>query len=609
MVGVHIDGAEPVGGGAHGGDVARVVGLARVTAALASAAGEDDVGSIITERATAVLGADSAMLAVRVGADQLRVVAQQGLTEAQRRALAVVEVAGPGPFSEAVRTAAPVTVHGRADVAARYPQYDDGSEYFSVVLPLLTGGGQALGALGFRFDERVEPLGPAELSVLLVVADMCAQTLQRLTAQAHITEQAGRLRFLADASQVLASSLDYRETLTRVAALAVPTHADWCSVEIVEDGSLRTLAVAHTDPAKVALAHELQARWPADPNAPGGAAQVARSGQSLLIEEVTEEMLVAGTRDAEHLAVARALGLRSAISVPLVAHQQVLGVLTLVSAESGRRYADADMPFVEDLGRRAALAIDNADLYTPTRRVAAELQAHLLPSLPPLPGWRTAAVYRQSGRTEVGGDFYDVVPLPDGRLATVIGDVMGRGLDAAVAGSRMRAAARVLISQDPEPAAVSRAMDRVILAEALTPLATAAYLLFDPSSDSVALVVAGHPLPLRLPVGGHPGYLMDGRSPVHGVGAVTRRSALTRFVVGDGLLLYTDGLIERRDEEIDAGLARLRAAASSLLEGPHTAGVDPTGKQLTARLAALVDKIADTERHDDIATLLLQRTA
>ena len=138
--------------------------------------------------------------------------------------------------------------------------------------------------------------------------------------------------------QALATSLDYRQTLRQVASLAVPTHADWCSVQMVDDGVLRTLAVAHVDPEKVQLAKELETRWPPDPDAPGGAAQVARTGESLLVEDVTDEMLVAAAQDEEHLRVARELGLQSAMSVPLIAKDRVLGVLTFVAAESGRRY-------------------------------------------------------------------------------------------------------------------------------------------------------------------------------------------------------------------------------------------------------------------------------
>ena len=577
----------------------RVSALAKVTAQLGHADGVAEVTSIITQRATSALGADAAVVALREG-DRLRVVDAHGLDESQRSQWSSFDVSGPGPLSEAVRTGSVVTVRGRAEILERYPHLDDGLEHSSVVLPL--SGPVAVGAVGaiaFRFDGRVEELSADELAVLQVVANMSAQTLARLDAQADAAAQQARLRFLADASQVLASSLEYRQTLTQVAALAVPDHADWCSVEIVEDGVLRTLAVAHVDPAKVELAHQLQTRWPSDPSTPRGSAQVLRTGRSLLIEEITDEMLVQGTTGPEHLHVARQLGLRSAISVPLTAHETVLGVLTLVSAESGRGYGPGDVPFVEDLGRRAAVAIDNADLYSQTRHVAARLQEALLPQrLPDLPGWDLAALYRQAGRTDVGGDFYDIMRLPDDSVVAFIGDVMGRGVDAAAAGARMRAAVRVLVAQDPHPSAVALGMDRYMAADAPTPLATVVYLHFHPATDVLDLVVAGHLPPLLLRAHGSPAYLVDAGSPVLGAGLVSRPSQRIPFAAGDSLLLYTDGLVERRAEDIDTGLDRLVAAAREHLSMPS---------MRTDALAALADSMADRERHDDVAALLVHR--
>jgi PAS domain S-box-containing protein len=170
-------------------------------------------------------------------------------------------------------------------------------------------------------------------------------------------------RFLAEASSVLAGSLDYETTLQRVADLAVPHVADWCAVEIVEEGTLRSVAVAHRDPAKVALARETRERFPPDPDAPGGLGAVIRSGTPLLIPEVTNEMLVAGARGEEHLAHLRTVGMTSLMIVPLIARDQALGTLSFALAESGRRYDANDLALAEELARRAAIAVDNARLY------------------------------------------------------------------------------------------------------------------------------------------------------------------------------------------------------------------------------------------------------
>jgi PAS domain S-box-containing protein len=181
------------------------------------------------------------------------------------------------------------------------------------------------------------------------------------------------LRFLSRASTILSSSLDYRETLASVARLAVPRLADWCVVDVVEeDGSLQQLAAEHEDPEKVALARILQERYPADPEAPYGVHQVVRTGEPELVPEIPESSLDDVARDEEHRALLRELGLRSYMVVPLVARGRMLGAISLVAAESGRRYGEEDLELAEDLARRAALAVDNARLYEETQRELAE---------------------------------------------------------------------------------------------------------------------------------------------------------------------------------------------------------------------------------------------
>jgi PAS domain S-box-containing protein len=181
------------------------------------------------------------------------------------------------------------------------------------------------------------------------------------------------LRFLSEASAELTSSLDYRATLASMARLAVPYLADWCAVDILEeDGSTRRLAVEHEDPEKVACAHELERRYPPDPNAPQGVTQVLRTGRPEFHPEIPDEMLVAAARDPEHLRLMREIGTTSAMIVPLVARGRTLGAITLASAESGRRYEEEDLELAEELARRAALAVDNAQLYDEAQKEITE---------------------------------------------------------------------------------------------------------------------------------------------------------------------------------------------------------------------------------------------
>jgi PAS domain S-box-containing protein len=180
-------------------------------------------------------------------------------------------------------------------------------------------------------------------------------------------------RFLARASAVLSSSLDYHGTLASVARLAVPTLADWCAVDILEeDGHPRRLAVEHPDPEKVRLAYELERRYPPDPDAPRGLYQVLRSGESEMMAEIPEELVEQAARDEQHRELLRKLDLRSYMVVPLVTRGRTLGAISLISAESGRRYGEADLQLAEELARRAAFAVDNARLYEEAQKEIAE---------------------------------------------------------------------------------------------------------------------------------------------------------------------------------------------------------------------------------------------
>jgi PAS domain S-box-containing protein len=174
-------------------------------------------------------------------------------------------------------------------------------------------------------------------------------------------------RFLADASATLAAVVDYESTLQKVARLAVPFFADWCTVDMLDEGgTLRRLAVAHVDPSKVELAHELHRRYPPDPSEPRGTWDIIRTGRSKLVE-ISDDLLAATVTEADFLRILRELGLRSYMGVPLAVRDRILGVITFIAAESGRRYEAADLVVAEDLAHRAAVAIENARLYQAVR--------------------------------------------------------------------------------------------------------------------------------------------------------------------------------------------------------------------------------------------------
>ena len=286
------------------------------------------------------------------------------------------------------------------------------------------------------------------------------------------------------------------------------------------------------------------------------------------------------------------------MAVPLVARNRVLGVITWVAGDQGRRFDEQDLAFAEDLARRAAVAIDNAQLHTELREMAIRLQRAVLPAaMPRVEGWEVAAHYSPAGHLDAGGDFYDVIPLDGGRLAMFIGDVMGRGVSAAAAMAQMRAAIRALVAVDPEPGAVLTRLDKVFDLYEMNQLVTMVYAVIDPSRDEVTLANAGHPPPLRLRDDGSAEQLAVAEDVLLGVGPVERTTVTLPFFAGDALLAFTDGLIERRNEDIDAGQRRLLAAVE---RSGH-----PTTDSTT--LDALVTEVSDPQRDDDVAVLVVRR--
>lgn len=194
---------------------------------------------------------------------------------------------------------------------------------------------------------------------------------QRDVTERRLAEEAQR--FLSEASDVLASSLDYRATLANVARLAVPTLADWCAVDVLgEDGVIERLAVTHQDPEKVALAYQLQERYPSDPDSRRGVYQVLRTGEPEIVPEIPPEIIEEAAHDREHLEIIKELGLRSYMVVPLLARGRTLGAISFVAAESGRIYRQSDLEFARELARRAALAVDNAKLFEEAGRELSE---------------------------------------------------------------------------------------------------------------------------------------------------------------------------------------------------------------------------------------------
>jgi PAS domain S-box-containing protein len=407
-------------------------------------------------------------------------------------------------------------------------------------------------------------------------------------------------RLLAEAGRELSSSLDYEQTLQKVAQLAVPELADWCGVAMRGEGDvLDQVAVAHVDPAKVALAREFGERYPARLSDTGGAAEVIRSGQAQRVEELTDDILAASALADEQLALVRELEMRSVIIVPLaVAGGPPIGAMTLVMAESGRIFDVDDLELAEELGRRAATAVENARLYTERSRIATTLQQSLLPpELPEIPGFRVASLYRAAGeQNDVGGDFYDAFAVPSGWMV-LVGDVAGRGTEAAALTSlsryTLRAAGRLL----DDPVAALAQLNEALRERPRMALVTVCCALVRDVDGTVRadVVLAGHPPAYH--VRGGVAQPVGVPAPFLGVYEDGWQVQPVMLHPGDLLVFYTDGVIDTVGETERFGEARL----ARTLAGASGAG------DAVARIEHAVSRFADGPQVDDTAVLAIER--
>jgi serine phosphatase RsbU (regulator of sigma subunit) len=396
----------------------------------------------------------------------------------------------------------------------------------------------------------------AFLAVALVVAYLEA-------ASAAAGEGRKRLAFLAEANDLLSSSLDLDRTLGAVARLAVPGLADWCAIHTFNpDGTELRFEVAHADPEKTEEVRDLAHRYPpdlADRTSP--LTRVLSTGQPVFIPRVTDELLGGAARDEEHLRRIRSLGLRSAIVVPLQARGRVVGAMTMATAESRRRYRRADVAFVEQLARSAATAMENARLYRESTAVAQTLQRSLLPAdLPDIPGVEVAARYRAATEgTLVGGDFYDLFETGQGDWVTVVGDVCGKGAEAAALTGLVRHTIRAVSVREQAPSRVLRQVNRQILRGRVDRFCTAMVGRIRPNEESIRFTVscAGHPAPLVY----RPGRTVESTDcegtllGVFGDPELVDRSL--ELYPGDTVVLYTDGVVERFERAGRGGDAHL----------------------------------------------------
>ena len=536
--------------------------LQELTTALSREITPERTIDVLLEQAVAGLGADAGAVGLLDrGSQEVVLAGTTGYSESALRGWNRFPLAAETPMGDAIKRNEPVWTMSPGELASRYPAVGSAERFSALATIPLAVDGIPFGAVSLsfvasrRFDRE-------DRAFLAAAVQQAAHSLERARLYEASRLAAERLSFLAEASELLARSLDPDEALRQLAELAVQRFADWCGVELVEEsGALRSVAVAHADPRRVELAQELRARYPVDPHSATGVAGVIRSGESELHTEISDDALVAAARDPEHLRLMREIGLRSAMVVPLTARGRTIGALTLVAAESGRLFDQVDLDLAEDLARRAALAIDNSMLFRREHEAAVILQRSLLPeSLPEVEGLRFAARYEPAAPgLEVGGDWYEVVRSDDGTIGLTIGDVAGRGIRAASVMGRIRPALRGLIANGHRPAQAMERLDSLIKEADRPEMTTVFHLRYDPSDASGEYVRAGHPPGLLRHPDGRVVELRGGGSPPVGVlDGIRFQADRVEVPAGSLLLLYTDGLIERRGDDLMAALERLK---------------------------------------------------
>src|SRR3954452_10612682 len=408
-----------------------------------------------------------------------------------------------------------------------------------------------------------------------------------------------RARYLARASAALGSSLDLQDTLDTIAQMAVPEVADWAFVELVQgDGSIARVAMAHADPALDEIARAYDARYPLDPDAPAGSAAVIRTGEPELVAEIAEDFYAGVTADEEQLRILRGMGFRSYVIVPLIARGRVIGDLALAYSGSGRHYGIEDLEMLRALADACAMAIDNARMFGEQQATARTLQQSLLPrDLPSIDGLELAARYRPyGGGGEVGGDFYDVFPVPGG-WALAIGDVSGKGTAAAATTALLRHTLRIAAHVERTPGGALRRLDDALLREPTDERLASAACAFVrpvPGGAEVVLASAGHPPPLVRRADGsvettvRPGTLLGalpGPPPT---------DATIALGPGDVLLFYTDGVTEARHRGGLLGEDGVQETLRAAL---------PTATGVVEAVERRAVEVQDGRPRDDIAVL------
>jgi PAS domain S-box-containing protein len=403
----------------------------------------------------------------------------------------------------------------------------------------------------------------------LDLAEELALRLEQAIANARLAEEAERARdhllLLARVGELATVELDSTARLEQVARVVLPTFADVSAVYVLEDdGRLRLSAYAHVEPDRQAAMDAIAGAAPIDPDSAAPPAEAVRTAGPVLLSNVPGDLVLEVLRDAEQQEAARATAIRSLLSVPMLGPEGPLGALVFGYAESRRRYGREDVPVAQELARRVSPAVENAFRFEREQATAEMLQRSLLPEeLPSLDQLELTARYLPgTSGVKIGGDWYDVVRIDDGRVVLAIGDVVGHGVRAAASMGKLRHTLQFLALEGLTPAAM---LDRLnaYVCNSEGDMATLLVAIYSPATGSLQFSSAGHPPPLVREPDGALIYLPGGRGmPLGASISATFQDDHTVLEPGSVLVMYTDGLIERRREPLDVGFLRLGEVAS-----------------------------------------------
>jgi PAS domain S-box-containing protein len=583
----------------------RLARLQVVTASLAEATAVDSVADVVITHGAHGLGASGAALLV-ASEDQsaVEVIAATGFATEAVETFKRIDLDAPLPIAQSIRDREVLLIDSRAARDSRWPELTSvetvGESY--AVVPLLLDD-RILGAIALAWSAQ-RRFTQSDSDFLFALGRQCVLALERVRlydaerdARAVAEEAHGRMAFLAEASRVLGASLDYAQTLPKVAELAVREVADACVIHLIEQRDLALVAAAHRQEAKSDLLRRASSKRPDEPRLLG---RVATSGPAQLIDDVTPELIARLAVDDEHADELTQLGLTSMIVVPLVGSSGRLGVVSVGTTESPRFDAD-DLEFIGDLAARVSVALENSLAHEARTEVARTLQQSLLPPVPPgIPGLEIAQRYHSVG-ADVGGDFFDVFPAGDGRWGVVMGDVCGRGVAAASLTALARYTVRAAAIDQGEPAQVLHRLNRAILdTESDERFCTIAHAFVEPLDSGARLTLAcgGHPLPLLLRADGSVSEVGQAGTAIGLFEELSLVEVDAELGRGDAIVFFTDGLTEARAPD--------GRFAPDLLESVLARAAGGSAEELADAIDRAVLAFEGGRPRDDMALLILR---